>query len=200
MAIKLVLWDIGNVIIDSHHSVTIARLVGMDVPYMRARKFFKHSSYRDFARGTIDSAEFHRQQCEQLGGNIPISIMRATHDSHMFGVDLEVLEIVRAVKLPIAWATATNPWQTPRQQQLVDLQGMFPDSRWFCSNQTGKLKTDPGAFSEIVAALGLAPDEILFVDDNAGNCAAASATGLVTVQYTNASQLGAELARFEGVL
>ncbi|MDO8435256.1 MAG: HAD-IA family hydrolase [bacterium] len=194
MAIKIVLWDIGNVVVDSHHSVGIARLVELGVPYMRAREFFKHPSYRDFARGTIDGVEFWRQQNQQLGSELALSDMRDAHDAHMFGVDEEVLQIVRAVKLPIAWATATNQWQTRRQQELIDLQQMFPDAPWFCSNKTGKLKTDPGAFNEIVAGLGVKPHEILFVDDSEGNCLAASSEGIPFIWYKGAQHLGTHLA------
>ena len=200
MAIKVVLWDIGNVIIAASHDVAIERLVGMGVPYMRARGFFKHPYYAHFARGTIDAAEFHRQQCEQLGMQIPIAIMRAAHDAHMYGVDTEVLEIVRSVKLPIAWATATNTWQTARQQQLVDLQRMFPNARWFCSNETGRLKTDAGAFEDMVLRLGVEAEEILFIDDSAANCDAALACGITVVQYKDAALLCRNLAFHPGVL
>lgn len=200
MAIKIVLWDIGNVIIVANHDAGIAKLVELGVPYMKARNFFKHPSYVDFSRGTIDGIKFWQLQNIQLDAELAMSDMRAAHDGHMFGVDEDVLEIVQAVELPIAWATATNTWQTARQRQLVDLQSMFPEAPWFCSNETGKLKTDPGAFGEIARTLGVLPREILFVDDNAGNCAAARAVGLAVVQYTNASQLDVYLARYHGVL
>lgn len=55
----------------------------------------------------------------------------------------------------------------------------------FNSYYLGKGKRDPGLFDEVVDRLGVMPDEVLFIDDDAGNVARAQAAGLQAIRYTD---------------
>jgi len=63
------------------------------------------------------------------------------------------------------------------------------------SNEVGVKKPDPRAFELALSALGLEPREVLFVDDNAENIAAAAALGLRTHLFSEPEGLLAELSR-----
>jgi len=64
----------------------------------------------------------------------------------------------------------------------------------FLSCELGLAKPAAGVFREVARRLGCAPAEILFVDDNPANVAAARAAGWDAVVFTGEAQLVAELA------
>lgn len=57
----------------------------------------------------------------------------------------------------------------------------------------GLRKPDPEAFRAAIAHLGVAPRDLVFVDDRGANVEAARKLGLRAVQYRGAEQLAAEL-------
>jgi putative hydrolase of the HAD superfamily len=62
------------------------------------------------------------------------------------------------------------------------------------SHRTGRRKPDRAAYDAAVAALGLPPEAVWFVDDKARNVVAAQAAGLRGAVFTGVSALVAELA------
>ena len=69
----------------------------------------------------------------------------------------------------------------------------------FTSYDLGRIKTDPGTFDVVLHALGRAPGDCLFIDDNPANIDSARATGIDAILFESAAQLRAELAQ-RGVL
>ncbi len=63
----------------------------------------------------------------------------------------------------------------------------------FNSFHLGRGKRDPGVFDEVVAALGLVPGEVLFIDDSPGNVARAKSRGLRAILYQDREQIEREL-------
>jgi HAD superfamily hydrolase (TIGR01509 family) len=61
---------------------------------------------------------------------------------------------------------------------LSDQEIMASFSDVFLSHQTGVLKPDKAAFSHVLNNRGVAPEEILFLDDNPGNVSAARKIGM----------------------
>lgn len=59
----------------------------------------------------------------------------------------------------------------------------------FVSCDTGLRKPDPRAYLGPCTALGVLPEEALFVDDRVVNCSAAEAVGLRSVHFTDADSL-----------
>ena len=57
-----------------------------------------------------------------------------------------------------------------------EIMSCFSDS--FLSHQTGVLKPDEAAFTHVLDDLGVAPEAILFFDDNPGNVSAAKKMGM----------------------
>ncbi|HQB31495.1 MAG TPA: HAD family phosphatase [Syntrophales bacterium] len=56
--------------------------------------------------------------------------------------------------------------------------------RVFNSFYIGKSKRNPALFDHVLEILGVAGEEVLFVDDNDGNCERADARGIRTIRYT----------------
>lgn len=63
----------------------------------------------------------------------------------------------------------------------------------FYSGRMGRVKPEPEIFHETVAWLGVAPGEIVFVDDRLENVAAAEGAGLAAVHFRDAAALRDDL-------
>jgi HAD superfamily hydrolase (TIGR01509 family) len=68
--------------------------------------------------------------------------------------------------------------------------------RVFNSYHVGKSKNDPSLFTDVVSALGLRPEEILFIDDTLGHVERARSKGLYAIHYRDRDQFHHEMKRF----
>lgn len=69
----------------------------------------------------------------------------------------------------------------------------------FNSFKIKKSKRDPSVFRYLCLAMGLKPDEVLFVDDNIGNIRNASNEGLKVIHFTNIDDFEKEVANIIGI-
>lgn len=72
-----------------------------------------------------------------------------------------------------------------------ELFSMTKDQIW--SFDVGKIKSDPGFFKELLDRLAVRPDEAVFIDDYNRNIFAASAVGITSILFENATQLEDDL-------
>jgi FMN phosphatase YigB (HAD superfamily) len=68
--------------------------------------------------------------------------------------------------------------------------------RVFNSFHLGKSKNDPSLFSDVIAVMGIRPDETLFIDDTLGHVERARSKGLHAICYTGRQQFLDEMKRF----
>lgn len=86
--------------------------------------------------------------------------------------------------------------QTDWLEELDRRFGFYREfDRVFSSYRLGKGKRDPSLFDEVVSALGIAPNEALFVDDMLANVVRAESRGLRGVLFESEEQCLAELAK-----
>ncbi|WP_420998050.1 HAD family hydrolase [Cupriavidus sp. 30B13] len=109
------------------------------------------------------------------------------------GVDL--LERLHAARVPLFGLTNWSSETYPHARRMGDFLHVFRDI--LVSGEVGVAKPDPAIYrlmQERVGAHlpGIAPREILFIDDNAANVAAAAALGWQAVHHVGAA--GTELA------
>lgn len=110
-------------------------------------------------------------------------------------VDAEVLGLIRAQRRLRTVALLSNATDRLRS----DLRALGLDDEVdavFSSAELGVAKPDPQVFARVCAALGVAPEQCLFVDDSTGHVAAAAALGLRAHHYRSAAELGAFLDRW----
>lgn len=62
------------------------------------------------------------------------------------------------------------------------------------SSETGLAKPDPGIFLHTLHKLGLDAREVVFIDDNSANVAAAESLGIKAIHFKNAEDLEEQLA------
>lgn len=192
--IKVVLTDLGNVVVVANHVVTHAYLAERGIPYKRARNFFLIDEYRDFARGEISERTFSSAVKAELGVAWPNWMVRRAHDAHMYAVDEDVCDLIESVNVPIAVATDTNVWQTHRVEQELLLGRRIIAGKVFRSNEIGQLKSDYGTFTKYAESLGEEPANILFIDDRLDLCLEAKRAGFLVCQFVDIDQLQGALA------
>lgn len=198
--IKLVLFDIGNVILRSTHQITFAVLWELGVRPDFAPLFFHSQPYRDFARGKITGMEFTERVGRLLEASwLTQNQIRTAHDAHIYMLDVDVMQIMDELfreRFPVGFVTTTNEWQTARERTFVELQAIGPVAR---SHEMGVTKTDPGAWPLILERFAVLaptnPSSILFVDDAPANIVAASDAGLATHHFNANLQDGARELR-----
>jgi len=117
--IKVVLTDLGNVVVLANHVVTHAHLVREGVPYKLAKQFFTIPEYADFARGKCTGAQYYFALLKVLDRDRHPRHIRFDHDIHMYAVDEDVCDLIERIAedIPLAVATDTNIWQTRRVEQ-----------------------------------------------------------------------------------
>lgn len=190
---RILLIDIGNVIIDASHAITHKVLI-KGYPKEMAEKFYT-DFYLDFNRGKLTPEEFATALATnyyggRVYGTFTVKLMQSLHDLHIFGLVKgapELLEKLRRYKENIVFLTNTNIWQTEREKQLIDLQ---PYCRCILRSheKLGKLKTDEGAFEDVLRMLNVEAKDVLFVDDSQANINAAKKLGIETILFENVEQ------------
>lgn len=198
--VKLVLFDVGNVIIRSTHAITYAILWDLGVRTDKVALFFHNAAYGQFARGKITGKQFARTVGRVLEAPaLTEEQIRAAHDAHIYMVDPAVVAILKALKaekIKLGFVTTTNKWQTEREKQLIDLKKRFgPVVR---SHDIGLTKIDNEAWREILGCLRMSMadlSEILFIDDSSANTEAAGRAGIQTHLYDPTPIIGARNLR-----
>jgi putative hydrolase of the HAD superfamily len=192
--VKLVSFDLGNVMVGVHEEIPaaeLARLSGkpedrvFEEVFSPAKKSFFESgkvSWREHAASArtalglkITDAEFDRIYCTSL---IP---------------DKDVLDVVTAVSKVCGITIASNT----SEPHWVWAQKTLPFGRQFdpaiLSYLVGAMKPEPAFFGALLERSGLEPGQIAFTDDREDNVDGALAVGIRAFQFTSAKQLRSEL-------
>jgi HAD superfamily hydrolase (TIGR01509 family) len=190
---KVILFDIGNVVIDADEAITCKLLRDLGVPKERARLFFSNNDYLEFSRGNISGQDFYRALVnEHLKTPLTYEQVVNAHNQHIYGINKGVLQIVQNLpKERVSFATDTNEWQTAKEKELINLRDY--GKYIFRSHELHKLKVDDGFYNEVLKSFGVNSIEILLIDDSPEKVNAAKALGLQGLVYKNPTQLNESL-------
>jgi putative hydrolase of the HAD superfamily len=110
---------------------------------------------------------------------------------------LELIQRVRAAGIRVA--LLSNSWGDGGYDPYdgYDLDAMF--DAVVISGETGMRKPDPAIYLLTADKLGVPPQECVFADDTAANLPAASALGMATVHFTEATAAITEISRLLGL-
>jgi putative hydrolase of the HAD superfamily len=112
----------------------------------------------------------------------------------------EILELIRRARSAgIRVALLSNSWGDGEYDPYdgYDLDAMFDTV--VISGETGMRKPDPAIYLLTADKLDVPPQECVFADDTAANLPAASALGMATVHFTDASAAITEISRLLGI-
>lgn len=161
---------------DSSAVVALARLVGADPRRLEPTYL---ALMAEFEAGAFDLPGFHRRFCDATGSRPDLAAFR----SAFLGAVRErpeAYELVAALPPDVKVGMLSN-----NVAELCDLVRGDPRlgrvGAFVFSNEIGVRKPDPAAYRALLAALGEEARDVVFVDDNPANVAAARDLGIVGV-------------------
>lgn len=139
---------------------------------------------RRFVRGELDHDEFAMAIGEIVG-----SIQAGTEFLALRAeIDAAIVDVIRQVRDLVPVALLTNGSRRTRAELAeAGLSDAF--DYIFNSAETGIPKPEPGAYLNVVAALGTEPSSVVFVDDYPPNVAGAIEVGLIGHHFVGVDSL-----------
>lgn len=188
MSPALVLFDLDGVLVDSEVIsaevlVAVAAEAGIafDVPYVRER--FLGRSFPTVAR-TIR---------EELGRELPEGFEAAYRARLLARFDAELRptpgapDLLARLAVPACVATSSSPPRAARTLAVTGLDRYLPHV--FTASLVPRGKPAPDLFLHAAAAMGVAPEGCLVIEDSRPGLLAARAAGMAVVQFAGGSHL-----------
>lgn len=188
MSIKVILSDLGGVLIDYSFDRAIAEwasLASVNADVLRER-LVVDGAWRQFEVGRLTEREFCSHLRKLCGLRLTDGELIQGWNSIYIGVDAEVERLLRCVAaqgIRVVAATNTNVshqrvWQDRFAGSLAFFDAIY--SSW----EAGVRKPEPAFFQHILELEQIAPQDALFIDDLAVNVDAADSVGIDAVLYT----------------
>ncbi|MBM3511799.1 MAG: HAD family phosphatase [Alphaproteobacteria bacterium] len=179
---RAVLFDLGGVLIETIGTAEIARLTGRADGAAIWRQWLASPWVQRFEAGRCAPEEFATGFIAEDGFDLAPEAFLASFRgwiTHAFPGALDLIAEVgkRAITGCLSNTNALH------MASNADLRALIAAcERRFLSYEIGHVKPDSAIFAHAIAALGLAPAEILFLDDNEPNVAAARRLDIAAVQ------------------
>jgi len=191
---KVLLFDIGGVVINWDPQITYDYLKTLGIPEERAKLFFDDEAYNDFSRGKLTEQDFY-EELKIILRAPDLSYEQAVyaHSISMPGLVDGIKDLIQQLSEnhKLAFVTDTEPWQDKHLESLIDL-NQYPI---FKSHEIGSLKAEGEFFLYVIRELGIEPKEALLIDDSSNKIEMAHQSGIETVLFSNVSELNADLER-----
>lgn len=178
--VRAIAFDWGGVFtegtFDSSATSNLAKLYGVERGDIEAVYL---PLMAEFERGVFDFAGFTRRFKERSSLPVDAASFRQTFLASVRErrAMFEVLEAIPS-RYQVAMLSNNVPLLADRVREDARLKRV---EHFLFSHEIGVRKPDPKAFATLTEALGCAPEEIVFVDDNPGNIAACAALGFTGV-------------------
>jgi putative hydrolase of the HAD superfamily len=197
--IRALLLDLGNVVLEVDFRRTFRRWAesaGVDVAHFHAN-WSLDEAYEAHERGHIAFEEYIESLATSLEVRMPLSDWKAGWNDLFVGPFDEVQHRLEALEgsMPLYAFTNTNrthevAWRERFPEALTSFDEIF------VSSTIGMRKPDREAYEWVAGAMDLAPQEILFLDDNLDNIHGAKATGLEVEWIRSPADVVDVLSRF----
>jgi putative hydrolase of the HAD superfamily len=182
-SVKWVLFDLGGVLVEIGgvvETIRAAQQPGCDEDPWEA---WLHSpAVWDWETGVTSNTQFAQRIVVELGMSVSPEEFLADCSTWILGTFDGIPQLLTDLRgrVGLACLSNTNPLHWPIIQQQLKLHEAL--DRCFVSYQMGMAKPRPDTFEHVVAQLGCAPREILFIDDNRLNIEGAREAGLQAEQ------------------
>lgn len=186
-AIKLVLFDMDNVLCDYDRAKRVAYLAEL----ARTTSEAVHTAIWDSGfellgdSGTLDAVDYLRGFGERIGYPLSLEAWVEARRRSM-RADRAMLKIAARLRETVDIAVLTNNTTLVAdhiETLLPDLRPLF-GARIYTSAQFGVAKPDPRCYRLCLSELDVVPSSVLFVDDLAANVAGARQAGLLAHHHT----------------
>lgn len=206
---EVLLLDLGRVLLDIdfdrcfRHWAATARDRGqpVDAATLRSR-FTRDEIFEAHERGEASCEAFFAHLAARLGVDLDPEAVRAGWNA-IFGADVTGLpDRLRALGEHCELHALSNTNRTHADHFRHRYAALLePIGTVFASHELGMRKPEPRIYDHVVATLGARPGDVLFLDDDQANVAAAEARGLRTLHVPGpertCAMLDAMLARYE---
>ncbi len=194
---QVVVFDLGGVLIDWNPRYLYRKLIAEEAAIERFLAEVCHPSWneeqdrgRSFAAAIEEAAArhpgeralieaYHHRWHEMLAGPIPGSV-KILEELKQAGFELHALTNWSVEKFPIA---------RERYDFLEHFESIL------VSGEVGLIKPDPRIFLLLLESIGRAAADCIYIDDNAGNVAAAAALGFDAAHFQGPDRLRRDLVR-----
>lgn len=157
------------------------------------QKWLESAGPREFEAGKIDQREFSRRVVDELALTVDQQTFLDYFKLLPVGPFPGARELVQSLKPKYQTALFSNSneihWQ--RKMLEMDLGPVF--DHHFASHLMGFVKPDRQAFETVVSTLSVAPEQILFFDDNQLNVDAALKLGIRASKVVGLEELRSSL-------
>lgn len=173
---EVVVFDLGGVLVRLGGVPVLRRMLGVEDEGEIWRVWLESPWVRRYERGRCSTAEFARGMIAEHGLALSPEDFLAVFRDFPLGLYDGAAELVASLCVRTACFSNTNELHWSFERDSWGLGGLFHHT--FVSHEMGLVKPDRDAFDYVVAALGCAPERILFLDDNAINVAGAREVGM----------------------
>lgn len=189
--IELVLFDLGDVLVQFRGVTGMGELAGMADPDELWARWLTCPWVRAFETGRCAEDAFAAGMVEEWGLALTPAAFAEEFRSWLAGPMAGAEALVRQVgdRARVSCFSNTNSlhWEEHAQTWPMErLIRLFETT--FLSFQMGMLKPDLDAFEYVVASLGLRPGDVLFLDDNQVNVDAARRVGFAATRVLGVQQ------------
>lgn len=203
---KLILFDIGGVIIDldfhdARSTLEAEYLMDPETFLELTRSGFKGEvlSVTEKAMiGAIGTGEYLQAFQEGCKRPVPLEIVERLRASMLGSERPEMLELLNQLRKHIPIAAFTNTmalhWDLLMDRERYRFPQLF--STIFASHLLGDAKPRTEAFEKVLKALGVKPEEVVFVDDSEVNVSGAAEIGIKGIVFKSVESLRAELRNY----
>ncbi|MCQ1951332.1 HAD family phosphatase [Arthrobacter sp. zg-Y859] len=156
-------------------------------PYWRRRE--------DFDAGRLTPAQYWESVLGRDAGQAEVDTLEeldAAQWAHLNPRTMGVLETLHSEGANLALLSNMPDGMSRRYSAESPWAQYF--SKLYFSGRMGLVKPDRQIFERVVAGLGAAPEDIVFIDDNTQNISMARTMGFRTILHTGGTDLRAELS------
>ncbi len=200
MTIEVVLFDLGGVLIELGGMADMSFFAREEEESELWRRWLECPWVRRFETGQCDADSFAKGMVETWSMTIGPDEFLAAFTSWPRGFFPGAREMIESIDASrrVACFSNTNALHADRHTTEFGIAALF-ETRFF-SHEMGVLKPDREAFEFVVEALGCAPEQILFLDDNEINVRGARAAGLRAQRACGPEEARAILTKNELIL
>ena len=194
--IKAIVFDMGDVLMDLDKEACTKAF--QDLGFEEITEYIDKARHKGFwgemESGDISGEEFISECLKHCRPGTTAADIRACIAAFHPGIAAYKIDLLKELKAkyPLYMLSNNNPLSVDEFISLgrrhgVEMMDFFREV--YFSYQVRMQKPDPEIYQYAIEHIGLRPEEILFIDDNAANCAASVKAGITTVHYDPKSNL-----------
>lgn len=193
MPLSFIYFDLGNVLLHFDHSRgarQMAEVAGISTE-LAYEVVFQSDLENRYERGDLDCQDFYDEFCHRTGTQ-PDFVQLKQAAGAIFEPNEVVFAFVRKLhtlghKLGILSNTCAAHWEYCIDGRYPVLNTCF--QHYALSYELKSMKPDAAIYTRSAELAGVAPEQILFIDDRLENIAGAQAMGWDAIHYQSASAL-----------